>query len=341
MAQRVLDLVLKFRSDKASVDQTVRDNQKIEKSLESIRQEVMRTRESYERLDEISRLTAAAGAAVLAPLVLSANKYSQAVGTAEETNRKWLASTKQLSQNQVDLGRKATAALQPYLDLAVKVSDQLADLPPGVINAAVALGGSLVLVGSIGSLAAQIGKLTTSIQLLAANQQLKNVAIGGAALAGGTFLGVKAVQQIGKATDDKRLEEFTGASYRVQAKTFTVRDSLNCSNEQDAIVAQYEGRELLQYSNYPVLKFGTAIAEFTVDGKDWQPIPLDELDHYLDLPEFVAFGWVQAIFERNPQRYDWYESIKKSIAALGLSTNTPPTSENTNGVTETPPAYAN
>lgn len=147
--------------------------------------------------------------------------------------------------------------------------------------------------------------------------------------------------------DFEYTDESTGVSYRVQAKTFTVRDSLNCSNEQDAIVAQYDGRELLQFSNYPVLKYGTAIAESTplplavVKEDDWQPIPLDELDHYLDLPEFVAFGWVQAIFERNPQRYDWYESIKKSIAALGLSTNTPPTSESTNGVTETPPAYAN
>jgi hypothetical protein len=208
MAQRVLDLVLRFRSDKASVDQTVRDNGKIEKSLEDIQREINKTRESYERLNEASQLTAAAGAAVLAPLILSANKYTTAVGNAETTSRKWLASTKELSQNQVDLGRKATASLQPYLELAVKLTDEINKLPPSAIDAAVALGGALVLVGALGTLAAQIGKLTTSIQLLSANQGLKNAAVGVGAVGVGTFLGVKAVNQIGKATDDERLETF-------------------------------------------------------------------------------------------------------------------------------------
>jgi hypothetical protein len=136
--------------------------------------------------------------------------------------------------------------------------------------------------------------------------------------------------------DFEYTDEQTETSYRIRAKTFSVRDGLACSNAQDAIIREYEGRELLELSNYPVLKYGTDTAEFTVDGKLWAAIPIATPDDYLNLPEFVAYGWQQAIFRRNPQRWDGYEKLKNSLAALGHPTNTPPTSENANGANETP-----
>ncbi len=137
--------------------------------------------------------------------------------------------------------------------------------------------------------------------------------------------------------DIEYTDDSTGTQYRIRAKTFRIRDSLACSNEQDAIVKQYEGREMLELSNYPVLKYGTDTAEsLPSTGNEWVAIPMSTPDDYLDLPEFVAYLWRQAVFERNPQRFDQYEQIKKSLAVLGVPTNTPPIPENTNGVPETP-----
>lgn len=137
-------------------------------------------------------------------------------------------------------------------------------------------------------------------------------------------------------TDDE-----SGISYRVKAKTFTVRDGLACSNEQDMIIRDYEGRELLELSNYPVLKYGTDTAEFAVDGKEWQTLPMNTPDDYLNLPEFVAYGWQQAIFQRNPQRWDGYEKLKNSLAALGHPTKTPLISESESVENATPSASLN
>lgn len=128
-----------------------------------------------------------------------------------------------------------------------------------------------------------------------------------------------------------------GTQYRIQTKVFTVRDGLNFANQADEITNQFEGREMIEYSSFPVLKFGTIKAEKCLpESEEWLPMSVNTLDEFLDLDELLAFMWRDAIFAKNPQRFSWYENLKKSLAGIGVLSNQMPMPVNENDVNTTP-----
>lgn len=204
---RLVNVILRYTTDRQALQTTLQDNAKVDAALEKQRQQINKVRESYERLAQVSQITAAAGASILAPLTLAANKYVQAVGMAEETSIKWQQATARANQAQVDFGRKAAESLLPYVELLTKIQEEAAKLPAGVLQAGAAIGVGLSMVGAAGLIAAQVGKLVTAIQLLAAKDAFGGGSIGGNLGAlGATALGVGAGIEGGRYLGQKQPE---------------------------------------------------------------------------------------------------------------------------------------
>lgn len=219
MPARIVDVVIGFVSDRAKNQQVIQDTERIQSRIDSLDNSVSNLNQTYGALEDISTRVAAAGAVVFAPLLLSANKYIEAVGTSEKQSREWLKTTERINQSQVNLGRKATEALQPYYSLLADIVQKAGELDPAIVRAGVEIGGVLALVGAAGLLASQVGRLISSTQDLIAGLQkmqlagglqgrLATAAVGVGAIGVGTVAGVNIVRGIGRATDDERLAEF-------------------------------------------------------------------------------------------------------------------------------------
>jgi len=228
MADRTIKSILRFIADKASVDRTERDIGRIEKALDEQRAAAERTQQAFTSLEDVSVRIGAAGAAVLAPLTLAANKYASEMDGATESSRRWLKATERTEAANLELGRKAAEALLPYKELVADILERISNVDPRLLEAGVAVGSGLALVGAAGLIAAQIGRfaamvqiLGTHIKALAASQRGQRLGVGVAAVTAGVAGGIGIVRGIGNATGDKRLQQY-GLSDVVK----TLRDAI-------------------------------------------------------------------------------------------------------------------
>ena len=135
----------------------------------------------------------------------------------------------------------------------------------------------------------------------------------------------------------------THTAYRVTAKRLTVGDGVAVDTAQDALARRedLQGRALLNGQNYPLLRYGTRLAECapcpdepaTTETGDlvwpadlvWTPLELTEAV-YLALDELLAWAWLGAVLTKNPHRRSSYEALKKkSPTAAPALTSAPPT----------------
>lgn len=219
MVQRIFDIVLGFNVDPDKARKATQSIDQMTEHMEKLEDQVTRLNQAEGALNDINSRLAATGAVIFAPLVLSATRYVDAVGKAEQTSRRWIAANEKLSASTVKIGREATGALVPYLETLADIVDMASKIDPGIISAGVNIGGGLILVGAVGLLSANVIKfisatkdLTASMIALRAQGGLTggliNAGVGITALGVGSALGVGAVNLAGAATGNQRLKEY-------------------------------------------------------------------------------------------------------------------------------------
>ncbi|MBZ0306930.1 MAG: hypothetical protein K8I82_12745, partial [Anaerolineae bacterium] len=216
---RIVDILLGFGVDPQKNQQAIQDVDRLNARVEALDKQVSDLNQTFGALEDVSARVGAAGVAIFAPLVLSAGKYVDTVGLAEKQSREWLRTTEQLNKAQVDIGRKATEALNPYRNALADILTKFSQVDPAIIQAGAEIGGILALVGATGLLAAQVGRYISSTKELIAGLQklqmagglqgrLATGAVGVGSLGVGTVLGVNLVRAIGRARDDERMANY-------------------------------------------------------------------------------------------------------------------------------------
>jgi hypothetical protein len=218
------ELEVKIKADKQKADETaraLRDHQKdIQETVKGYRQMEQQAR----KFREVGTVIAASGVAILAPLVASANEYAKRYGALEKNSRDFLAAQQRSADATASLGRVAAQALTPIMNQVADFQQKVAAFAaahPELVQAAVGVGGALVAGG--GALVAA----GTAISAVARSAELLKSSLGGGgamgglvggiakagvavgALALGAKIGEAAVQALGKASGNTRLEAFT------------------------------------------------------------------------------------------------------------------------------------
>jgi len=238
--ERELNAKVKISTDKSSVEDTKRNVVDVEQSLRKsektaaeLAKRFNQMREASERLTRVGMMAGMVGAAITGPLLLGARSYTQQVGMAEATSRRWLSATQRMEQAQIRLGRETAEVIVPYLEKAANLVEDIASFieqHPEVVKAALVVGaggagiGTLAVaagqlmnvVGSMGSLATMLGAGKAAGG--AGGVALGAGAAGAGAVAGGVglgYLGAKALGYQGGPLD--ALKEIVGVPSQMAA----------------------------------------------------------------------------------------------------------------------------
>lgn len=181
MADRDLEVILRFLVDRTGVQQAtggaqqVRDALKrVEAQAKATQEQMNKWRETSERIGQVGQQVALLGAAISGPLLLTMRAYTQQAGQAEDASRRWLAATRSLTDAQMRVGRIATQAALPYLEKAADLAERAAkyaEQHPGAIEAALKAGAVITGIGAFVTIAAQGIKLVADVKYLAASAQ--------------------------------------------------------------------------------------------------------------------------------------------------------------------------
>ncbi len=165
---------------------------KVSSSLKQIQDQANKTRESMAKLTEVGGKLALAGAGILAPFTLAMNKYVSVTKETEPQSKRIVELSKKWEESQVRLGRVTATIVLPALEKGAKILDGIisfAEKNPGVVQAALTIGSTLVILGGLIATTAQLVSTVATIQGLAASAGLAigggGAAAGGAAAAGG------------------------------------------------------------------------------------------------------------------------------------------------------------
>lgn len=167
---------IRFAVDQATLEQAKRAVDAVDKGLlksaqsaEEYRKKLMAARESAEQLQQVGTTLGIAGAAIMAPFLLAARSYQQAVGEGEEASRRWTAANDRLKDAQIRVGRETTEALLPLMEKGADLADKFATLVekhPDLVKAILIAGGSLASASAVISIIAQTQKLIATVRLL-------------------------------------------------------------------------------------------------------------------------------------------------------------------------------
>ena len=184
MADKTLEVLLKFGLDAGKAKEAQRALTDLEKSADKARQKFQQMRESAEQMGQVGMRLGVLGAAIAGPLVASMMKYNQQVGMAEGASARWFMANQKIEQSQLKIGRATSQILTPAIeaaaDQAERLSGFLAD-NPDVLKAALGIGGTLAAGGAALTLAAQVKGAMATLGMLGAGGGL---AKAGSALAG-------------------------------------------------------------------------------------------------------------------------------------------------------------
>lgn len=201
-------LTIRIATDQAAAAQTqnvlLQHEQTVRKVLTSYRDVEMASR----KLRFVGAELAATGAAILAPLIASANEYARRYGQLETQSRNFLAAQQRQTDATANLGRVAAQALTPVMNQVADFTQSVAaffQAHPDLLRLAVGVGGGLAAVGGvlvtasvIMSTVARTAELLQAVALLVSRQAGLSTGIGvGAAIAGGTVIGVGAAAALG------------------------------------------------------------------------------------------------------------------------------------------------
>jgi len=197
MADRTIEVLLTLNPDDASFTASekalLRATERINRAMVAAHKQVerervasfQRTREQMEKLAQVGTRLAALGAVIVAPFALAMGKYVTAAKAAQEagkpldkTQRALLALSQQWEASQLRLGKITAEIVLPALEKGASVLDKVikfAEANPGIVKAALTIGTTLVVLG---------GLITMTAQLVATVATIQGLAAGGGALAG-------------------------------------------------------------------------------------------------------------------------------------------------------------
>src|SRR5579859_830102 len=140
------ELRVSITTDRAAASQTA---QTLNQHQESVKQ-LLRSYRDLEmegrKLREIGTVAVASGAAILAPLIASANEYVKRYGALEQTSRNFIAAQQRQADATTALGRVAAQALTPIMNQAADFMDRVAAFAqahPELVQSAVGVGAGL------------------------------------------------------------------------------------------------------------------------------------------------------------------------------------------------------
>lgn len=207
------DLEAKFRiiTDKSSIEQATRavaevkkSTQEAERSLAGFQRHFEMIGRAGEQFTRVGLRMAAAGTAIMAPMMLAANSYVRNAGMAEASSRQWLKTTDQLAAAQQRVGRVIAQETLPYMEKMAQLANAAAafgERHPEAVRALVMTGVGLAAGGAgltiIGQAANAISLLGTSAARLGLAPALGGAALGlGGAVLGGVGAGLGATQYL-------------------------------------------------------------------------------------------------------------------------------------------------
>jgi hypothetical protein len=180
MATKTIDLQLKLdtKNTDAGANKAVAN-------LKRIQDQANKTRESMAKLTEVGGKMALLGAGILAPLTLAMNKYVSTMKDTEPASKRIAELSKKWEESQVRLGRVTAEIVLPALEKGAAMLEKVitfAEKNPGVVQAALTIGTTLVVLGGLIATTAQLVSTVATIQGLAAAAGL---AMGGGGAAAG------------------------------------------------------------------------------------------------------------------------------------------------------------
>jgi hypothetical protein len=184
MTTKTIDLQLKLKPEQATAGA-----QKVTRSLKDIQDQANKTRESMAKMTEVAGKLALVGGAILAPFALAMNKYVATVKETEPVSKRITELSKKWEESQVRLGRVTATIVLPALEKGAEILESVisfAEKNPGVVQAALTIGTTLVVLGGLIATTAQLVQTVATIQGLAAGA---GIALGGGGAAAGAVGG--------------------------------------------------------------------------------------------------------------------------------------------------------
>ncbi len=165
---------------------------KANKRLEETQARMEKISSDASKLEGVSSTIALAGAAMLAPIILSANKYIDAMREMGDENdilvTQWTDSNERIENSFLRIGKISTRAVLPLMEKAAELTEKTADFVednPDVVKAALNTGVALATLGAVGvavskgiRLYAEASYLLAGAQNLAAGQLMLKAAEG-------------------------------------------------------------------------------------------------------------------------------------------------------------------
>jgi len=158
-------------------------------ALKQVEAQANRTREKMEKLANVGSKLALAGGAIVAPFALAMKKYVDTAKDTEPISKRLVELNKKWEDSQVRLGRVTAEIVLPALEKAMNYLDKIiafSEANPGVVQAALTIGGTLVALGAVLTGIAQVASTVATIQGLLASA---GIASAGGAAAGGAAAG--------------------------------------------------------------------------------------------------------------------------------------------------------
>jgi hypothetical protein len=185
MTTKTVDIILSLKPGGSGAKQIVTD-------LKAVEAQANRTREKMQKLADVGNKLALAGGLIVAPFAIAMKKYVDSAKETEPISKRLVALNKKWEESQVRLGRVTAEIVLPALEKGAAMLErviQFAEKNPGVVQAALTIGTTLVVLGGLISTTAQLVATVASIQGLAASA---GIALGGGGAAAGAAGGALA-----------------------------------------------------------------------------------------------------------------------------------------------------
>lgn len=181
------DLDKELERGRAEVDRQIAVYQKYGVQLEAVEKDLNFVRQSATRLQTVMVSMGAAGAAIMAPLLLDAKKFSDAVGYSDATSARWLASLQRIEYSSLRIGKTVEDVLNPELEAAAALSEKIAgffEKNPQAVQLVVGAGSLLLGIATAGAVINKVIEAGAVIGGIAAKVAEVLVYLGPTAAAG-------------------------------------------------------------------------------------------------------------------------------------------------------------
>lgn len=212
--QSAQTLTVNIVVNQAAANQTQQALQQHDATIRQLLRSYRDAEMAARKLTAVGRDIAIGGAAILAPLIASANEYAKRYGNLEQQSRQFIAAQQRQADATAALGRQAAAALTPIMNQVADFTQSVANFfqaHPELLQLAVGVGGSLATIGAvlvatgmIISTVAKTAELLKATALLIQTRsglnvgQLAGTAIGvSTAVVAGAYVGVHAAARLG------------------------------------------------------------------------------------------------------------------------------------------------